>query len=99
MSMQIDWKIDLGRIITFIVVVLGFAAQYGSLSTRLTAVELQAAKASVTNEALNVTLNSLRDTIIRVQTQMDEREKRFDAQTAAQNLREDRREVSAARSK
>lgn len=101
-SIQIDWRIDLGHIITFCVLILGFAVQYGSLSTRLTAVEVQAAKATATNESLNVTLMALKDIIVRVQTQMDEREKRFDlaqysadkradARQSAQNLHDERK--------
>ena len=101
---RIDYRIDLGHIITFTVLLIGFAVQYGSLSTRLTAVEVQAAKATATNENLNITLHSLETTIVRVQTQMDEREKRFDNQAferdarqaaaqSAQNIREDRRKL------
>jgi len=75
--MKIDWKIDLGHIITFGVLVLGFAVQYGSLSTRLSAVEVQAAKATETNRSLDATLMRLENAIVRLQTQMDEREKRW----------------------
>jgi len=91
--MQIDYKIDLGHILTAAVLLLGFAVQYGSLSNRLTVVEVQAAKASATNETLVLTLNSLQVTITRVQTQMDEREKRIDESVTAQNLLEDRRDI------
>lgn len=91
--LRIDWKIDLGHIITFSVLILGFAVQYGSLSNRLNVVEIQAQKAAVTNESLVMTLNSLQVTIVRVQTQMDEREKRIDESVAAQNLLEDRRDL------
>jgi hypothetical protein len=90
---QIEWKIDLGHIITFAVLICGFAVQYGSLSNRLTVVEVQAAKASATNEQLNATLMSLQNTIVRVQTQMDEREKRFDAGVAEQAFKEDRKDL------
>jgi uncharacterized coiled-coil protein SlyX len=104
--LRIDYRIDLGHIITFAVLIVGFAIQYGSLSTRLTAVEVQAAKATATNESLNITLHSLETTIIKVQTQMDEREKRFDNQAferdarqaaaqSAQNIREDRKKLQA----
>jgi len=77
MAMKIDWKIDLGHILTFAVLVLGFAVQYGSLSTRLSAVEVQAAKATETNRSLDATLMRLENAIVRLQTQMDEREKRW----------------------
>lgn len=89
---QLDWKIDVGNLLTLLVLLLGLAAGYGSLSTRMGAVEVQAAKASQTNEQLNVTLMSLQTTIVRVQTQMDEREKRFDAGLATQNFKEDQRQ-------
>jgi uncharacterized coiled-coil protein SlyX len=93
MAMQLDWKIDIGHVITFSVLVIGFAVQYGSLSTRLSAVEVQAAKATETNQTLNITLMSLQTTIVRVQTQMDEREKRFDASVTSETFREDQREL------
>jgi uncharacterized coiled-coil protein SlyX len=91
MMPQLDWKIDVGNLLTLLVLLLGLAAGYGSLSTRMGAVEVQAAKASQTNEQLNVTLMSLQTTIVRVQTQMDEREKRFDAGVANQNFKDDQR--------
>ena len=81
-QMRIDWKIDLGHIVTFGVLIIGFAAQYGSLSNRLSVVEAQAAKASQTSETLNATLVDLRNTLTKVQTQMDEREKRYDVSRA-----------------
>lgn len=76
--MRVEWKIDLGHILTFGVLIIGFAVQYGSLSNRLSAVEAQAAKAQQTNEVLNATLTELRITIMRVQTELVERDKRFD---------------------
>lgn len=76
--MQIDYKIDLGHILTAAVLMLGFAVQYGALSNRVAAVEAQAAHSTATNEVLVSTLHELQNTIIKVQTQMDERERRFD---------------------
>jgi hypothetical protein len=95
--LTIDYKIDLGHILTASVLVLGFAVQYGILSNRVTVVETQVARAQVTNESLLITLNSLQQTIIKVQTQMDEREKRFDAAQADQNLRQDKRDMRMSR--
>ncbi len=92
--MQIDYKIDLGHILTATVLMLGFAVQYGSLSTRVTVVEVQAAKTAATNEALLTALHSLQDTIVKVQTQMEERERRFDL---AQQNRQDQRDLHAVR--
>ena len=92
-KMNIDYKIDLGHILTATVLMLGFAVQYGTLSNRVSVVETQAAKVAATNETLVVTLHALNDTIIKVQTQMDERERRFDAAQSAQNLRQDQRDL------
>jgi len=91
--MQFDTKIDIGNVITFAVLVIGLAIQWGSLSTRLAAVEVQAAHATETNQTLNITLMSLQTTIVRVQTQMDEREKRFDAAAALQTVKDDQRDL------
>ena len=81
---ELSWKLDVGNLLTILVLLCGLAAGYGSLSARLTMVESQAAKAVSVTEQLDVTLRSLEIAITRVNAQMDEREKRFDhAQTVA----------------
>jgi uncharacterized coiled-coil protein SlyX len=76
---RIDWKIDIGHIMTFIVLAIGFAVQYGALSTRVSAIEAQSTRQTAALEALASAVHSLEGTIIRVQTQMDERQRRADA--------------------
>jgi hypothetical protein len=91
--MEFNPKIDLGNVITFLVVAVGLAVQWGTNSTRLSAVEVQVQKGIETNQALNATLISLQIGIARTQAQMDEREKRFDAAVAAETFREDQRDL------
>jgi hypothetical protein len=91
--MTIDYKIDIGHILTASVLVLGFAIQYGVQSNRLTVVETQLAKTADTNQSLVITLHSLENTIIKVQTQMDERERRFDQAQYAAQTRQAQREL------
>ena len=83
------WKLDVGNLLTILVLVCGLAAGYGSLSARLTMVESQAAKAVSVTEQLDVTLRSLEIAITRVNAQMDEREKRFDHAQTVENFKED----------
>jgi flagellar motor component MotA len=97
-SVTIDRKIDLGHIITLGVMFVGFAIQYGSLSARVSTVEIQVAQAATINQTLTVTLNNLQNTIVKVETQMSERERRFDQRQDDRDLR-DLSSQSAARTR
>jgi uncharacterized membrane protein YjjP (DUF1212 family) len=93
---KIEYKIDLGHLITFILMFAGFLVQYGATSQRLSACESQGAKTAASIEQLTTTLNTLHDTIIQVQVQIDEREKRWAVELASAELQEGRRQVHMA---
>lgn len=62
------WKFDFGQLVTLCVVILGFAAQYGALSTRVAQAQEQAVAAIHANEKLTDSLHTL-DTHVAALTQ------------------------------
>lgn len=88
MAITLNRQIDVGHLITLAVMFIGFAIQYGSLSARVSTVETQVAQAAIINQTLTTTLNNLQNTIIKVETQMSERERRFDTRQDARDLRD-----------
>ncbi len=80
-GLRVDWRVDVGHVITFIVLAVGFAVQYGALSTRVSAIEIQSARQAAATEQLAAAVHSLEGTIIRVETQLDERQRRADSAT------------------
>jgi hypothetical protein len=94
-SLKFENKIDLGHVLSFLVLFAGMWINYGTFSNRLTACEVQGEKFSANIKDLSQVLTSSRETMLVMQQQNVDRDKYFQELMAAQNLREDRRMVHA----
>ncbi len=74
-GLKIDWSLSISTVLTVLVLVVSMAVQYGMMSTRIGAIEIMVARQSGANENLAVALHSLETTMVRLQTQMEERER------------------------
>ncbi len=88
-GLKLDWRIDLGAIITAVVMIVGFCVQYGILANRVSSIESQVLQASVI-------LHSMESRVERVQTQIeDEREHRREAEQERERAARDHAEIHA----
>ncbi len=92
-GLKLDWRIDLGSIITAGLLLVGFAVQYGVLSNRVAAIEVQMLQSSAANQSIVAVTQELKSTIIRVQTQIEERQKAMDTQREIDRAARDRAEI------
>ena len=97
------WKIDPHLLLTTAVLALTFAYGYGSLTNRQTSNELATARATVAIEAVVTTLQAERDqraalqaTVMVVEAQMREREKRFDLEQVHARMRQNESDMRSA---
>lgn len=70
---RLDSKITVGEIVTFIVLLLTAGAIYGQVNARVDFIDENGTKAT---RALQTDINSLRLEIVKLQTIMEEREKK-----------------------
>lgn len=72
---KLDWTFSVSTLLTFLLLIISMAVQYGMMSNRVSAIEIVIARQTGAYESLSVALHSLETTMVRLQTQMEERER------------------------
>jgi len=91
--MQIDWTLNITTIMAIAVMIIGWAIQWGTMSTRISAVEAQNVAQAVSNEKLVSTVQRLDGTLTRLMAQVEERQRQADFRQDRSDFRQDKAEL------
>ncbi len=93
-GLKLDWTgILTAGLLPSVVLLMGSIMQYGILSNRVSSIEAQMVQGSASNQAIMTVTNSLQNTIVKVQTQMEERQKQMDLQREIDRAARERAEI------
>lgn len=96
-KLRIDWTLNITTIGALLFMVIGWAIQWGSMSTRITAVEGQNMTQAVANEKLASTVQRLDGTLTRLMAQVEERQRQADLRLDRSDFRQDRAELRSVK--
>lgn len=92
-GLRIDWTLNITTIGALFFMLIGWGIQWGTMSSRLTAVESQNAVQAVANEKLAGTVQRLDGTLTRLLAQVEERQRQAEQRQDRSDFRQDRAEL------